>query len=136
MVMSVMCACMLSQLQPTRLLYSWDSPGKNTGVGCHPSSRDLCNPGIQSASSVTPALQTDSLSLSHPGSPVSVMAKTKSGYWCRECWRLGCIGISITSHVKDVRWSMIRGYRNAGKGPRKGNCPDCWLQLRLLLQLL
>ena len=23
------------ELQPARLLYSWDSPGKNTGVGCH-----------------------------------------------------------------------------------------------------
>ena len=23
------------ELQPTRLLYPWDSPGKNTGVGCH-----------------------------------------------------------------------------------------------------
>ena len=22
-------------LQPTRLLHPWDSPGKNTGVGCH-----------------------------------------------------------------------------------------------------
>ena len=22
-------------LQPTRLLCPWDSPGKNTGVGCH-----------------------------------------------------------------------------------------------------
>ena len=21
--------------QPTRLLHPWDSPGKNTGVGCH-----------------------------------------------------------------------------------------------------
>ena len=29
-----MCAQLLSQLQPTRLLYPWDSPGKNTGVGC------------------------------------------------------------------------------------------------------
>ena len=36
-------ACMLShvqlfethELQPTRLLCPWDSPGKNTGVGCH-----------------------------------------------------------------------------------------------------
>ena len=25
----------LHGLQPTRLLCSWDSPGKNTGVGCH-----------------------------------------------------------------------------------------------------
>ena len=23
------------RLQPTRLLHLWDSPGKNTGVGCH-----------------------------------------------------------------------------------------------------
>ena len=23
------------RLQPTRLLYPWNSPGKNTGVGCH-----------------------------------------------------------------------------------------------------
>ena len=23
------------QLQPTRLPHPWDSPGKNTGVGCH-----------------------------------------------------------------------------------------------------
>ena len=23
------------RLQPARLLYPWDSPGKNTGVGCH-----------------------------------------------------------------------------------------------------
>ena len=37
------CACMLScfshvqphGLQPARLLCPWDSPGKNTGVGCH-----------------------------------------------------------------------------------------------------
>ena len=28
--------CMRSQRQqPTRLLHPWDSPGKNTGVGCH-----------------------------------------------------------------------------------------------------
>ena len=37
-----MCECTLScltlhnhGLQPTRLLYAWDSPGKNTRVGCH-----------------------------------------------------------------------------------------------------
>ena len=28
--------CLLPhELQPARLLYPWDSPGKNTGVGCH-----------------------------------------------------------------------------------------------------
>ena len=44
--MTGLCVCMLScfshstslwphELQPTRLLCPWDSPGKNTGVGCH-----------------------------------------------------------------------------------------------------
>ena len=31
-------------LQPTRLLHPWDSPGKNTGVGCH-----SCIPGVYSS---------------------------------------------------------------------------------------
>ena len=40
------CVCVLSHFccvqlfatlwtEPTRLLHPWDSPGKNTGVGCH-----------------------------------------------------------------------------------------------------
>ena len=29
-------------LWPTRLLCSWDSPGKNTGMGCHTLPRHLC----------------------------------------------------------------------------------------------
>ena len=55
---------------------------------------------------------------------MSVMEKTKSGYWYRECWRLGYIGISITSHLKDAIRSMLRGYRKVGKGSRKSHCPD------------
>ena len=27
--------CVTSQRQPTRFLHPWNSPGKNTGVGCH-----------------------------------------------------------------------------------------------------
>ena len=33
-----------SRLQPARLLCLWDSPGKNTGVGCLPSSRESSQP--------------------------------------------------------------------------------------------
>ena len=55
-------------LCPARLLCPGDSPGKNTGVGCHfllqgifpfPSPGDLPNPGIEARS---PTLQADSLS--------------------------------------------------------------------------
>ena len=46
-------------LQPARLFCSWDSPGKDTGVGClpFPSPGDLPAPGIKPGS---PALQADS----------------------------------------------------------------------------
>ena len=52
-------------LQPTRLLCPWDSPGKNTGVGCH----FLLN-GIFLTQGLNPRLlhrQADALPLSHPG---------------------------------------------------------------------
>ena len=46
-------------LWPTRLLCPWDSPGKNTGVGCHFLLQgNLPYPGIKPRS---PALQADSL---------------------------------------------------------------------------
>ena len=42
-------------------------PGKNTGVGCHFLLQgDHPDPGIEPASSASPALQAESLSLSHP----------------------------------------------------------------------
>ena len=35
-------------LQPARLLCPWDSPGKNTGVGCHPLLQESSQPRDQS----------------------------------------------------------------------------------------
>ena len=59
----------LHGLQPTRLLCPWDSPGKNTGVGCH-----FLLQGIFLTQGSNPSLlcllcwQADSLPLSHLGS--------------------------------------------------------------------
>ena len=51
-----------------RLLCPWDFPGKNTGVGCHLLLQgNLPDPGIEPTSPVSPALQVDSLLLSHRG---------------------------------------------------------------------
>ena len=74
------CVCVLSrfncvdslqpyELQPTRLLCLWDSPGKNTRVSGlpHPPSGDLPNPGIEPISRMPRVLQVDSLQLSHWG---------------------------------------------------------------------
>ena len=46
-------------LQPARLLCPWDSPGK----------KDLPDPGIKRMPPVAPALQADSLPLSHQEAP-------------------------------------------------------------------
>ena len=44
-------------LQPTRLYCPWDSPGKNTGVGCHALLQgDLPEPGMEPVSPMSPAL--------------------------------------------------------------------------------
>ena len=41
-------------LQPARPFCPWNSPGKNTGVGCH--LEDLPDPGIEPLSLKSPAL--------------------------------------------------------------------------------
>ena len=55
------------RLEPTRLLCPWNSPGKNTGVGCH-----FLLQRIFLTQGSNPSLlhwQVDSLLLSHQGSP-------------------------------------------------------------------
>ena len=51
------CLTLCDPMEPTRLLCPWDSPGKNTRVGCHfPSPGDLPNPGMEPMSLMSPAL--------------------------------------------------------------------------------
>ena len=55
-------------LQPARLLCTWDSPGKNTGVGCHSLLQRICptqgsNPGIPHCMQILYQLR-------HNGSPI------------------------------------------------------------------
>ena len=61
-------------LQPTRVLCPWDSPGKNTGVGCH-----ALLQGIFLTQGLNPRLlsllhwQAGSLPLASPGEPPCLM---------------------------------------------------------------
>ena len=62
-------------LQPARLLYPWDSPGKNTGVGCH-----ALLQGIFPTQGSNPGLlhwQVGSLLLVPPGKPIKVTEMDK-----------------------------------------------------------
>ena len=68
---SVSCSVMSDSLKAHWLYSPWDSPEKNTGVGCHfllPNPQNLPTPGIEPTSPVSPAMQADSLPLSHQGS--------------------------------------------------------------------
>ena len=63
-----------------RLLCPWNSPGKNTGVGCHSVLwGNLPHPGIEPR---TPALQVDSVPTEPPGKPC-----THFGLWTSLCLR-------------------------------------------------
>ena len=78
----VCCCCVVAKLcptllqphglQPTWLLWPWDFPGKNTGVGCHFLVQgDLPHPGIKPASPASPALAGGFFTTEPPGKPPS-----------------------------------------------------------------
>ena len=54
-------------LQPARLLCPWDSPGKNTGVGCHALLQGIFQ--TQGLNPDLPQLQADCLLSEPPGKP-------------------------------------------------------------------
>ena len=64
---SVMSISLQTHEEPPRLLCPWDSPDKNTGVGCHFLPPDLPDPGIGPESPVRPALAGTFCTMVPPG---------------------------------------------------------------------
>ena len=66
--------------QPTRLPHAWDSPGKNTGVGCHFLLQCM---KVKSESEVTQSCPTlsDPMDFSLPGSSVHSIFQTRVPEW-------------------------------------------------------
>ena len=63
-------------------LCPWDSPGKNTGVGCHALLQGIFPTwGLNPCLPVSPALQVDSLPTELPGKPICVL---KSSQTCKQ----------------------------------------------------
>ena len=59
-------------LEPARPLCPWNSPGKNTGVGCHPLLQgNLPNPGIEPTSPASPTLAGEVFTTSATWEPKS-----------------------------------------------------------------
>ena len=83
-------------LQPTRLLHPWDSPGKNTGVGCHFLLQCM---KVESESEVTQSCLTlsDPMDCSPPGSSIhGIFWATVLEWGCHCLLRWQSLDLSIS----------------------------------------
>ena len=80
--------------QPTRLLHPWDSPGKNTGVGCHFLLQCM---KVRSESEVAQLCLTlsDPMDCSLPGSSIHGILQARVLEW-------GAIAFSFSALVKFI----------------------------------
>ena len=85
--------------QPTRLPCPWDSPGKNTGVGCHFLLQCM---KVKSESEVAQLCLTlrDPMDCSPPGSSVHGIFQAKVLEWC-------AIAFSVF-HIRRIIWNIIQ----------------------------
>ena len=91
---SILCACVCAKLLQSCLTLCnpvdcslpassvhGDSPGKNTGVGCHPPQGHLSNPGIKPVSLISPALAAGSLPLMTLGKHYIILKIIWANQW-------------------------------------------------------
>ena len=117
-------------LQPTRLLWSWDSPGKNTGEACHALLQGIfptqgLNPGLLHYKWIL-------YRLSHQGSPhgtmdavVSRMRRETSDMFGEHQGRLPGESNLLWGPVEKLEVSQRKG-GNTGRPVRKSG--KCWKQ--------
>ena len=84
--------------QPTRLLCPWDSPGKNTGVGCHFLLQCM---KVKSESEVAQSCPTlnDSMDCSLPGSSIHGIFQARVLEWGAVAFSEQCLKI-----LPNIRW--------------------------------
>ena len=93
--------------QPTRLPYPWDSPGKNTGVGCHFLLQCM---KVKSEREVSQSCRTlrDSMDCSPPGSSSHGIFQARVLEWSAMCYLLLIPSVSfIIAILMDVKWYLI-----------------------------
>ena len=104
--------------QPTRLPRPWDSPGKNTGVGCHFLLQCM---KVKSESEVAQSCLTlsDSMDCSLPGSSIHGIFQARVLEWgaiafsAREVWFLAILCLIRTKYIKQVRDTCLQGSEEA-----------------------
>ena len=121
--------------QPTRLCCPWDSPGKNTGVGCQFLLQSM---KVKSESEVAQSCPTlrDRMDCSLPGS--SVHGISRQEYW--SVLPLPSLIISLGDNIfkYNLQWARLQQYMNQelpyvqggfrkGKGTRDQIASICWI---------
>ena len=91
--------------QSTRLPCPWDSPGKNTGVGCHFLLQCM---KVKSQSEVTQSCPTlsDPMDCSPPGSSIHGIFQARVLEW-------GAIAFSVIPHWQYAIWEPLIRYKPA-----------------------
>ena len=80
--------------KPTRLPRPWDSPGKNTGMGCHFLLQCMKEKSESEVAQSYPTLR-DSMDCKLPGSSVQVLAMVNSATITMECMYLFKLWFSL-----------------------------------------
>ena len=93
-------------LQPTRLLCPWDSPGKNTGVGCHFLLQCM---KVESESEVTQSCLTlsDPMDCSLPGSSIHGIFQATVLEWGATAFSHNLIYVGIILFCCSVQLCLI-----------------------------
>ena len=111
LVASVVSDCVRPhERQPTRLPRPWDSPGKNTGVGCHFLLQCM---GVKSESEVAQSYLTlsDPMDCSLPGSSVHSIFQARVLEW-------GAIAFSPMEYYSAIERNLFELSSNEGDEPR------------------
>ena len=99
--------------QPTRLPHPWDSPGKNTGVGCHFLLQCM---KVKSESEVAQSCLTpsDPMDCSPPGSSIHGIFQARVLEWGAIAFSMERTTSDICMHAKSLQsWSTLCGLQSA-----------------------
>ena len=110
--------------QPTRLPCPWDSPGKNTGVGCHFLLQCMKVKSEREVAQSCPTL-SDPLDCSPPGSSVHGIFQARELEWgaIAFCWGLSIVPDMVYLGICSIRQCVLRC---CWWSVWYGSGPTCW----------
>ena len=116
--------CATHRRQPSRLCRPWDSPGKNTGVGCHCLLQSM---KVKSESEVAQSCPTllDPMDCSLPGSSVHGIFQAKVLEWGTIAFSLQYTNVSNlhVTHLKFTQCCYVKYFnKNKSKRTNTGTC--------------